>query len=94
LSSIFCKEKGSRKTNSYYISRNYLEGLLPPRRGIPFGVEDLDLLLFRLEPEEDLDDRDDSEDDRPRRPPRVRLLERDLELDVDDLDVDLDEPEE
>ena len=55
------------------------------------GVEDLDLLLLGLEPD---DDRDDADDERPRRPPRVRLLERDLELDVDDFDVDRDEPDE
>lgn len=58
---------------------------------MPLGVEDLDLLLLGLEPD---DDRDDADDERPRRPPRVRLLERDLELDVDDFDVDRDEPDE
>ena len=80
-----------KDNSSFQTSR---EGLLPARRGIPFGVDDLDRLLFRLEPDEDLDERDDSEEERPRRPPRARLLERDLELDDDDLDDDRDDPDE
>ena len=73
-------------------SQNYLEGFLAVRRGVPFGVDDLDLLRFRREPEVDGDERDEPDGDRPRRPPRVRLRERDLELEEDECDVERDDP--
>jgi hypothetical protein len=60
---------------------------------MPFGVDDLDRLRFRLEFFEDRDECDDSDDDRPRRPPRARLLDRDLEL-AEERDDERDEPEE
>ncbi len=75
--------------------KKYLDPFLPLRLGIPFGVDDLDRLRFLLEPcDEPREERDDSEEDLPRRPPRVRLLERDLELPDDDREEECDEPDE
>lgn len=56
------------------------------RRGIPSGVDDLDL-------ERDLEDLDEAEDERPRRLARfgLRLFDR---LEFEDFDEDLEDPEE
>jgi len=55
------------------------------RRGIPSGVDDLDL-------ERDLEDLDEAEDERPRRLLfGLRLFDR---LEFEDFDDDLEDPEE